>query len=276
MPTESEVTVKSQIRSTIEESANLPAGIPGTVCAASTICLPLALTLLLCAGCQSPSFTHSEFDSRVKALNRLVILPVPATGRHAEFLSSTPEPFPQADQFSAVVKEATTREFERRHFKVLTSKLPAGDCGAISNHFENRQLWMQLQLRRADQTLARVGGFIKGHCVRPEAPLLAEYEGVDGLIFVYAARVTESSSARTARYTINTASVIIGTGLALSGAGSSTPVVMGSPAGCCLEVILVEGRTGDVLWRSRVVSTDPDGLTPRQAVEAVFARYPGP
>jgi hypothetical protein len=231
------------------------------------------LAALLCAGCRTPTTSHSEFASRIRGLTNLVILPIPAVGEQILVLESKPAPFPHAAEFSQQVREQMVRQLEGRGFKVAHMKLPACNWGAITNGFEDRTVWMQLQLQRAYQSLARYGGHARGNILRPEGPLLAEYEAADGLVFISVHRVTESAGARSTRYTLNAVSAVASVGAALCGA-PSTPYINASPEGCSVDVALVEGRSGVVLWRSWVASDSPDGLKPGEAVKDVFASYP--
>ena len=132
---------------------------------------------------------------------------------------------------------------------------------------------MQLQLLRSYETLVKIPMRPLPQVIRPEGPLLAEYENADGLVFVCATVITESTEAKGTRYAVNTVSFAVGI-LAMFGGSSSAPYLEGSPAGCSLEVTLVEGRSGEVLWRSWVNPKSLDGPKLHAAVRELFARYP--
>jgi hypothetical protein len=204
----------------------------------------------------------------------MVVLPIPATAIQIKTLDAEEVPFPQVEEFCRRLSDQIAKQWELRGFKVAQSKLGAGNRGTITNGFQDKDVWMQVQLRRAYETLARVNGQVRGEVTRPEAPLLAEYEGADGLVFVGAFVVTESPGAAGTRRACNALTALVGVGLLLSGSSVGGLAFEGSPEGCSLEVILVEGRTGEVLWRSLVTSKSLDGPLLDTVVQKVFARYP--
>lgn len=231
----------------------------------------LIITAALGTGCQTTSFVHRQFDTRAKGLTNLVVMPVSAIAIEIQANGVRLNAFPQQGTVCQQLETLTARQFRIRGFKVARSKLATEDRGGITNDIaHDRKIWMQLQVRRANQSLARIGGHARGKIVRPEAPLLAEYEGADALIFVNASLVTESSEARKVRLAENAA------GIAVSLVTGGVTAGLGSPEGSSLEVVLVEGRTGEVLWRSWTNTDSSDGRWLGTAVAELFTDYPVP
>lgn len=235
----------------------------------------LIITATLCAGCETTSFVHRQFDTRVKGLTNLVVMPVSAATIEHQANGVKWNAFPQQGAVSQQLGTLIARQFQIRGFKVVQSKLAIGNQVTVTNDISrDREMWMQLQVHRAYQTLVRIGGHARGKIVRPEVPLLADYEKADGLIFVKACAVTESSAGRNARLARNTASIFVDLGLAALGDTTPNWLVEGSPEGSDLEVVLVEGRTGEILWRSWTSSDLPDRRWLGTAVQEVFTDYP--
>jgi hypothetical protein len=132
--------------------------------------------------------------------------------------------------------------------------------------------WMQQQLSRAYQSLTashfRDAWYMPASPIRPEGPLLAEYAGVDALAFSVLTVVRESQEAAAARRTENVGIFILGL---LSG---STPSFRGSPERTTLSVVLLDGRTGDCLWRSWTEVEKVGGHGLEDAVKLLFKKYP--
>ena len=245
-------------------------------CAPRTLAaILLAISTLLGAGCKTNSSVHPQFAARAQALHTVAILPIPATAIKVGVVNAEQDRFPQVEEFRQRLIQQLTPQWENRGFKVIQSKLPAGDGRAITNGFENRDIWMQLQLNRAYEGLARIQRHASEKLVRPEAELLAEYEGADALVFVSAKVITETPAATGTRVAANTLVFFAGLAVALTGhSGGGGMMLAGSPEGCSLEVVLVDGRNGDILWRSFVTPKSLDGPKLEQAVQKIFSRYP--
>lgn len=231
--------------------------------------------VMLCAGCASTSSVHPQFTSRTRGLTNLVVMPVLADAIEWQASGAQRTALPQEGPVVQQLKSLIAQQFQSRGFEVVESKLVPADPGTITNDVSyDRESWMQLQVQRAYQTLRRVGGYARGNIVRPEAPLLADYEKADALVFVTASVVTESSGARAKRHAFNTGAFIVGLAAVVLDDPSSMPFMEGSPAGSNLEVILVEGRTGEILWRSCTYNDSPDPERFGTAVQKLFSDYP--
>lgn len=228
----------------------------------------LLVALALCSGCETTSAVHPQFATRTRALTNLVILPIPTAALRVRVAGITNEPFPAKDEFRKRLYQQVSAQCKQRGFHVSPSKLSLEDCAASTNGFGDRQVWMLLQLVRAYQTLAIIPTRAPPMVVRPEASLLSEYENADGLLFVNACIVTESSGAKGTRYALNTV------GMLTSLLGGGAPLLMDSPEGCTLEVVLVEGRSGEVLWRNLVCQASMEGPKLNTALTNLFSNYP--
>ncbi len=239
-----------------------------------SLCL-LALVLVICPGCLSTSRVHPQFRTRVQAIHNVAIMPMPATAVRVEVIGAKEVTFPYAEEFCARLRALLVEQCRARGLEVVQPRLTAGDWLTRTNGFEDREVWMQLQLRRAYETIWMThGGFPRAKTVHPEAALLAEHEQADALLFAGALVVTEAPAAEATRTTMNVLTLAVGLGLAAFGGGSGGLFLEGSPAGCRLEVALVEARTGDILWRSWLFTESHDGLKPDKAVTKIFRSYP--
>lgn len=239
-------------------------------CLANQFALFVIVAMVLCGGCETTSAEHPKFVSRARALTNLVVLPIPTAAVLVKAAGITNQPLPLQDEVRKRLYQQVAAQWKQRGFHVSPSKLSLESCAASTNGFADRQVWMLLQLVRAYQTLTIIPTRAPPMIVRPEAPLLTEFENADGLVFVRACIVTESSGAKGTRYALNT----VGALTALLGGGA--PLLMDSPEGCTLEVVLVEGRTGQVLWRNLVQQKSMDGPKLNTAVTNLFAAYPKP
>lgn len=237
---------------------------------------PLCLLIIaLGAGCRTTSFVRSDFAARTKALTNLVVMPVSAAAVEYQANGIKWNPFLQEGAICQQLRTLIARQYQVRGFKVVQSKLATSSGTVITNDISrDREMWMQLQVQRAYQTLVRIGGYARGNVVRPEVPLLSDYEKADGLVFINASVVTESSEARNERFAYNAVAITVGLGATLLSGSSTVPFLEGSPEGGSLEVILVEGRTGEVLWRSWTYTDLPDRQWLGPAVQEVFSDYP--
>jgi len=231
------------------------------------------LVVLLCAGCLSTSTVHPEFGLRAKRMTNLVVLPVPATAIQVQVAGAKQIEFPQVQEFCERLRSLIAQQWEQRGFQVTQSRLKVENWGAINNGFEDRDVWMRLQLQRANGCLAPQTRANRLECIRPEAPLLAEYEGADVLVFAGASTVLESPGAKGTRWTYNVLAITVGLTMAVL-TGGTQPDLMDSPERNSLEVILVEGRTGEVLWRSWARPKSLKGPKLDAAVKKLFAHYP--
>ena len=241
----------------------------------------LTITVLLGTGCQTNHAVHRQFSKRVRELHTVAILPIKATAIKMGMAGPEPDQFPQVEEFQRQLIAQLTPQMESRGFKVIQSKLPAGHWGAITNGFEKREIWLQCQLHRAYEKWVDdwLPGYPSRQLMRPEAELLAEYEGADALLFIRAEVITETplSAGKTAALVAaQIGMVALMVPVAVLSGGSSGLGTMGSEpkAGCRLKVVLVDGRSGDILWRSFVEPKSLESASLEQTVKRVFSSYP--
>ena len=151
--------------------------------------------------------------------------------------------------------------FRARKWTVVDGRLRQKETTAGTNKVEQtRRAWMQKQLPLGYQSLT-------ASAIRPEGPLLAEYEGADAVLFTTITVVWESAEAATSRRIGNTCAFILGL---LS--GSSSPPFHGSPERKTINVVLVDGRNGECLWRRSTEFENPGGRGLDDAVERLFRK----
>jgi len=236
---------------------------PKPVRTVQAICLA-CLVAVVSVGCQSTPEAHPEFAARVKSLTNLVVMPISVMSVQLQPGGPVPAAYPNVEQFSQRLQGQVVNQFESRGVNVVPAKL-GENLTVITNGFKAGEPDMAQELRRAYRSLARVGLVARENVVCPEARVLAGHESADALVFTSVYVTTESAGYKTIRWTGNVLFML------------TDPVwVEGSPEGCRLQVILVEGRSGEVLWHSRVTPKSLEGARLDAAVAQAFARYPKP
>jgi hypothetical protein len=236
------------------------------------LCLPV---ILVGAGCMTSCHTHPEFAARRAELKSVAVLPC----RYRELMVRVMgiENQTSTDDVQAVdqcLQRQISDELRARGWMVANGRLRQAEPVAETNQdLPGRQEWMHKQLNNAYQYLPpsqQMENWIVHSCpIRPEGPLLAKYESVDALVFTFVTIVRESPEAATVRQTGNAISI-----LAAFFGGRSSGSIQGSPEHKTFYVLLVDGRNGEILWRSSInfESADGDGLA--EAAKKVFQTYP--
>lgn len=221
------------------------------------LALIAGVVLIFCTGCQSGTFTCSKFRERSTRLSTIAFLPPQIqTG-----MTATPwarvrllgAPLPEEKKIRAELPDVIAAEFRKRGFVVKASDPEAFPLDS-TNHVGNAHMSGIL-------TAAYGSGNLKA--VRPEAKVLTDQVQADGLVFlsVFAYKSTDGRKAW----------VALGNILALSGGGTGqwTPFSEAK-----VQIALVDGETGDVLWRTMHDFTDLEKTRPDQVVAELFKKYP--
>jgi len=216
--------------------------------------------LITGAGCQTDTYTHPKFGERSARLTNVVFLPPQITTGLASnlFVLQVGPPLPEEAKYRAQLPALLAAEF-RGH------RLPVSPSGAETLLPDaTNQIWnahLQGILNAAYNT-------VRLKAVRPEANVLAGRLSADGLIFlsVFAYKSTDGRQAAVAL--VNLLSILAAAG---GGYGTWTP-----SSQAIVQIALVDGVNGDVLWRTIHDFTAFDQMTPDQVVTELFKKYPEP
>ena len=208
-------------------------------------------------GCQSETFTHSKFRERRAHLTTIAFLPPQMkTGMAGAMFSPLGAPLPEEGKFRTELPALFTTAFQQRGFAV--QEIPAdAPCANAPN-----RVWDS----RLTNILNTAYGSVGLKSVRPEAKVLADHVQADGLIFlqVFAYRSTEGRKVEVVL--VNTLSILAAAG-GKYGPGSSFSQAI-------VQIALVDGQTGDVLWRTVHDFTDLPKTCPDRVVAELLKRFP--
>jgi hypothetical protein len=215
---------------------------------------PLLLLAFLSAGCQTNTYTHKHFQERVARIHSLGLLPQVHTAMLNTYFGKDPSPLPlpEEQQIRSEMVASTIDQLQQHGFVVKEGSFPDG----------TNQIWNGLMIQQACSTLP-------SKAARPEAKVLASNLNVDGLIFLY---VTAYKSTPHRQKITTTQNIIAFITLPAILVGPPLPMEPWQEAG--VQIVLVDGETGDVLWTTAATFDDFDKIKPSMAVENLFARYP--
>lgn len=208
------------------------------------------------AGCASApyAYTHKDFAERVNQMHTVEVLPVVRTGILSALSGSDlgQHPFPNEEEIQGGFTEVVTNELGCRGMRVLVAGNPAVAC---TNWMSNVQ--------------ERATGFWNVSWTRPDAPALARELHVDGLVFLHVAAY-QSTPGRKAKTIFPNTLAVVGALCGDSMAGN-----LWVPwKGASVQISLVDGKTGDVLWRTAKHLSDFDDPKPPQIMKELFTVYP--
>lgn len=223
----------------------------------------LLLLVVLLTGCQSNTFTHKHFPERVARIHSLGLLPQVHTAMLNTYFGKdpSPAPLPEEARVRSELIASTIDQLQRRGFVVKAGSFPEG----------TNQIWNGLKIQQACSTLP-------SKSERPGAKALANNMNVDGLIFLNATAF-KSTPHRQKVTTAQNIFAVFGNMALLAAAAAGGAGVAGGDLGiawqdAALQMTLVDGETGDVLWTTADHPGDFERNKPSEAVEDLFTRYP--
>lgn len=217
---------------------------------------PLLLLAFLLAGCQTNTFTHKHFQERVARIHTIGLMPQVHTAMLNTYFGKDPSPvpLPEEQQIRSELIASTIDQLQRRGFVVKPGSFPDG----------TNQMWNGLMIQQACSALP-------SKAARPDAKEIADDMNVNGLIFVYA---TAYKSTPHRQKITTTQNIIAFLTLPVILVGPPLPMELWQEAG--VQIALVDGETGDVLWAAADTFDDFERNKPSKAVENLFNRYPKP
>ena len=215
--------------------------------------------LITCAGCQTDTYTHSKFRERSAQLTNVFFLPPQIKTGTADirWVMAPDAPLPAEKQIRAELPILIAAEFRKRGFEVKESA-PESWLSYSTNQFWNKHM---------QGILTSAYGNVCFKTVRPEAKVLADHVKANGLIFlnVFAYQSTDGRKAW----------VALGNTLAvLNTAGGGFYGTWSPFSQAIVQIALVDGETGDVLWRTIHDFTAFERQELDQVVAELFKKYP--
>jgi hypothetical protein len=220
------------------------------------LALIAGVILITCAGCQSDTYTHSQFHERSARLTTVAFLPPCIRTGMASNLWVIPlgAPLSEETRIRAELPCLVADGFRKRGLTV--KKYASGKMLPDSTN----QMWNA----HMQGLLSAAYGNLGLKAVRPEAKVLADHVQADGLVFlsVFAYKSTEGRKAKVAAENF----------FAILGAYGGSHLTPCSQA--IVQIALVDGETGDVLWRTTHDFTDLEKTRPDQVIAELFKKYP--
>jgi hypothetical protein len=225
--------------------------------------IPFILVVVLLTGCQTNTFTHKQFPERVIRIHTIGLLPQVHTAMLNTYFGKdpSPAPFPEEPQFRSELIASTIEQLQQHGFVVKEGSFPGS----------SNLTWNGRMIQQACSTLLSKE-------VRPDAKALADNMNVDGLIFLDATAYKSTPHRQNVTTAQNIFAVLGEMVLVASAvAGGSAPAgsdMLIAWQDAALQISLVDGKTGEVLWTTADSFYDFDMNKPAKAVEGLFNRYP--
>ena len=226
---------------------------------------PFLLVVVLLTGCQTKTFTHKHFPERVARIHSVGLLPQVHTAMLNTYFGKDPSPAPLAEEqrIRSELIASTIDQLQRHGFVAKEGSFPDG----------TNQIWNGFMIQQACSALP-------SNAARPDAKALAEDINVDGLIYLKATAY-KSTPHRQKVTTAQNIFAVLGDMALLAAAVAGGPVAAGGDLGIAwqdavVQITLVDGETGDVLWTSTDSFDDFEKNKPSKAVEDLFNQYPRP
>jgi hypothetical protein len=216
----------------------------------------LLLVMILLTGCQTNTFTRKHFTERVARIHSVGLLPQVHTAILNSYFGTdpSPAPLPEEQQIRSELIASTIDQLQQHGFTVKEGSFPDG----------TNQIWDGLMVYRAFSIKP-------SKATLPDVAVHATNMNVDGLIFLYA---TAYKSTPHRQKITTTQNIIAFITLPAILVGPPLPMEPWQEAG--VQIALVDGETGDVLWTTADTFDDFDKIKPSKAVENLFSRYPKP
>ncbi len=225
--------------------------------------VPLLLLAVLLTGCQTNTFTHKQFPERVARIHSVGLLPQVHTAMLSTYFGKDPfpAPLPEEQQIRSELIASTIDQLQRHSFVVKEGAFPDG----------TNQIWNGLMIQQACST-------VPSKATRPDAKTLANNMNVDGLIFLDAT-VYKSTRHRQKVTTAQNLFAVLGDMALLAAAVAGGRVTGGGGLGIAwqdavVQITLVDGETGDVLWATADSFDDFEKIKPADTVQNLFNTYP--
>ena len=232
-----------------------------------TTVLSFLLVVLLTGstGCQTNTFTHKHFQDRVSCIHTVGLVPQVHTAMLNTYFGKDPAPasLSEEPQVRSELIASTIDQLLQRGFVVKEDSCPDG----------TGRIWNGLKIQQACSALP-------SKAARPDAKALTKNMNVDGLIYLNATAY-KSTSHRQKVTTAQNIFAVIGDMALLAAAVAGGPVSGGGDVGIAwqdavVQITLVDGETGDVLWTTAEDIHDFEMHKPSKAIGDLFNRYPKP
>ena len=221
-----------------------------------TSILSFLLPALLLTGCQTNTFTHKQFHQRVARIHTVGLVPKVHTAVLNRYFGNdrAPAPFPDEGRIKTELTGAAIAHLEQHGFVV--KEHPQLD--SANGHSDDL-----FQLAISSPTQAG----------QEDAKMLAASMDVDGLIVLNADAFKSTPHRERITMAQNTLAVFV----FIASIPAGQPTDVHEPLqGVGVQIALIDGGTGEVLWRTWLIGDNFDSNKPVKTVEDLFARYPKP
>jgi len=224
-----------------------------------------ALLFVACSGCYSTMRKHPQLEERRARIASVAVIPPDVEVIEHAFKGSGKRLREDEDRVRGNLASLTMRVLEDQG---LTAKRANLEEPALKEKPELRFKLTQVQeaftreMGEAYQRemMRRSKAFKAEHSLGPGVNVFAEHAQADGLVFIRMRGFHESKGQRGMDYTLAVA-------LAVATGVYADP---GSGEGAVVQVGLVDGATGDVLWCNMRRATDLDGMSMEKAVQRMM------
>jgi len=213
----------------------------------------LLLLSVLLSGCQTNTFTHKQFQERIARVQNIGLLPAQVHTALLNKISGNEPLVPLAEeqQIRSELTASIIEQFRQRNFTVKDESLEG----------TNRTWDANIYFGSPPDT-PRIG-----------AKTLATNLNVDALVFLEVSAF-KSTQRRQNWAGLNNSITLLGTIAAGAGGGGGTGGVWIPVQQAEVQIMLIGGKTGEVLWMTAEDFGDFGKVKPSKAVEDLFSRYP--
>jgi hypothetical protein len=219
------------------------------------LALVAGVVLITCTGCQT--YTHPKFRECSAHLTTVAFLPPQIRTGLADTWASAMaiqpgSPLPEEAKMQSELPGLIAAEFRQRGYAAKDFSSESLLPNSTNLVWDARMVGM---LNAARET-------VHLKAVRPEAKVLADHVQADGLVFL-SVFAYKSTAGRKVGVVLNN--------LAMFGGGGGTWAHFSQ---AMVQIVLVDGETGDVLWRTMHDFTDLEKTRLDQVVAELFKKYP--
>ena len=206
-----------------------------------------------------------NFDARLARIASVAVMPPDVEVREHAFKGSGSQLRQEEDPVRFNLASITTRLLAEHG---ITAKRAGLEESALKEKPDLRFKVTQLQEAFAremgeayqDESMRRSKAFQAQHSLGPDVNVFSDREQVDGLVFVRLEGVQQSEGQRKLAFFLDT----------LIGITTGVWEDPGSGESAVVQVGLVDGTTGDVLWSDMGRAADFDGMSMENAIERMI------
>jgi len=223
------------------------------------------LLLLACAGCHTSMRRAPNFDERLARIMSVAVMPPDVEVIEHAFKGSGRQLREEEDPVRFNLASITTRLLAEHG---MTARRAGFEESALREKPDLRFRLTQLQEAFAremgeayqDETIRRSKAFQAEHSLGSDVNVFSDRDQVDGLVFIRVRGVRESEGQKRLDFFLDT----------LIGITTGVWEDPGSGESALIQIGLVDGTTGDVLWSDMGTTADFDGMSMEKTIERMI------